>query len=105
MPVGPGTFLHFPEARFWTTSSTVDNGWNDIVLYRSSPGFANSATGFWGHCRRWRPFARVDGRCEMPPMAFLDPGAFVGINPMDELINSHLPATRTESHTVPPPTF
>jgi len=38
-------------------------------------------------------------------MAFLDPSAFVGINPMDELINSHLPATRTESHTVPFPTF
>jgi hypothetical protein len=36
---------------------------------------------------------------------FVDRSAFVGINPMDELINSHLPATGTESHTVPSPTF
>src|SRR3982074_2102242 len=34
----------------------------------------------WGICPQWRLFARVDRRLEMRPMAFLDPGAFLGID-------------------------
>ena len=39
-------------------------------------------------------YRKLDRPCKMPPMAFLDPSAFIGTNPTDELITSRLPVTR-----------
>jgi len=36
---------------------------------------------FLGQLPAWRPFAQVDGRCEMRTMAFLVPCLFISTNP------------------------
>ena len=37
------------------------------VLLSFTTWVGKPATGFWVTCRRWRPFAQVDGRCKMRP--------------------------------------
>jgi len=57
------------ELAFWLCT-LQNNGarpripaWQLPLSFRTWAG--KPATGFWVTCRRWRPFAEVDGRCEM----------------------------------------